>query len=106
MSIEEIFAQIEKDVSDVYEGCFGLRDTTIWMTKDLFNRLLPGEFVLQKDSAMTTLFGCRIKVVIFPCAGMQWIVGYEGKAEGGVNDDSSRKSDSLCLYWDTDVRFQ
>ena len=34
MSSEEIFAQIGKDVSDVYKGCFGLRDITIWMTKE------------------------------------------------------------------------
>lgn len=83
MSNEEISARIGADVSDVYNGCFGLRDITIWMTKDLFNRLLPEQFVLQKDSAMTTLFGCRIKVVVFPGDGMQWIVGYEGTAEDG-----------------------
>lgn len=81
MSNEEIFAQIGKDVSDVYNSYFGLRDITIWMTKNLFNKLCPEQFVLQKGSAMTTLFGCRIKVVISPCDGMQWIVGYEGKAE-------------------------
>lgn len=82
MSNEKIFARIAKDVSDVYNG-FGLRDITIWMTKDLFNRLLPEHVVLQKNSAMTTLFGCKIKIVVFPCDGMQWIVGYEGKAEEG-----------------------
>lgn len=82
MSNEEIFARIGADVSDVYNG-FGLRDKTIWMTKDLFNRLLPEHVVLQKNSAMTTLFGCKIKIVVFPCDGMQWIVGYEGKAEEG-----------------------
>ena len=81
MSKEEIFARIGADVSDVYNSCFGLRDITIWMTKDLFNKLCPEEFVLQKDSAMTTLFGCRIKVAILPCGGLQWIVGYEGTAE-------------------------
>lgn len=80
MSNEEIFARIGKDVSYFY-NCFGSRDITIWMTKNLFNKLCPEQFVLQKDSAMTTLFGCRIKVVVFPCGGMQWIVGYEGKAE-------------------------
>ena len=83
MSNEEIFAQIGKDVSDAYNSCFGLRDITIWMTKNLFNKLCPEQFVLHKGSAMTTLFGCRIKVVVFPCDGMQWIVGYEGKAEDG-----------------------
>ena len=81
MSNEEIFAQIGKDVSDVYNSCSGSRDITIWMTKNLFNKLCPEQFVLQKNSAMTTLFGCRIKVAVFPCDGMQWIVGYEGKAE-------------------------
>lgn len=80
MSNEEIFARIGKDVSDIYNG-FGLRDLTILMTKDLVNRLLPEQFVLQKDSAMTTLFGCKIKVAVFPRGGMQWIVGYEGTAE-------------------------
>ena len=81
MSNEEIFAQIGKDVSDVYINGFGLRDITIWMTKDLFNQLCPEQFVLQKGSAMITLFGCKVKVVPFPCDDMQWIVGYEGNAE-------------------------
>ena len=83
MSNEEIFARIRNDVSDAYNSCFGLRDITIWMTKDLFNRLLPEQFILQEDNAMTTLFGCRIKVVIFPWDSMQWIVGYEGTAKEG-----------------------
>ena len=83
MSNEEIFEQIGKDVSDVYNSCFGLRDITIWMTKKLFNKLCPEQVVLQNESAMTTLFGCRIKVVVLPCDGMQWIVGYEGKVEDG-----------------------
>ena len=81
MSNEEIFAQIAKDVSDAYSSRFGLRDITIWLPKNLFNKLCPEQFVLQKGSAMTTLFGCRIKVVVFPCDGMQWIVGHEGKVE-------------------------
>ena len=82
MSNEAIFAQIGKDVTDFSQASLD-REITIWMTKDLFNKLCPEEFLLQKDSAMTTLFGCRIKVVIFPCDGMQWIVGYEGKADEG-----------------------
>ena len=82
MSNEEIFARIRRDVSDVYNSCFGLKDITIWMTKNLSNKLCSEQVVLQKGSAMTTLFGCRVKVVIFPSNGMQWIVGYEGKAEG------------------------
>lgn len=81
MSNEEIFARIGADVSDVYKGCFGLRDITIWVTKDLFNKLCPEQIILHKNSAMTTLFGCRIKVVIIPGNGMQWIVGYEGTIE-------------------------
>ena len=81
MSNEEIFAQIGKDVSDIYNSCFGSRDITIWVTKNLFDKLCPEQFILQKDSAMTMLFGCRIKVAVFPCDGMQWIVGYEGKVE-------------------------
>lgn len=83
MTEDEIFARIAGDVVDVGNGMFGVRDITIWMTKDLFNKLCPEQIVLQKDSAMTTLFGCRIKVVVFPCGGMQWIVGYEGTAEEG-----------------------
>lgn len=81
MTNDEIFARIGHDVSDVYRGCFGVRDITIWMSKDLFNRLCPSQFLLHKNTAMTTLFGCNVKVVIFPCNGMQWIVGYEGTAE-------------------------
>ena len=83
MTDNEIFARIASDVAGAGNGMFGVKDITIWMTQDLFNRLLPEQFVLQKDSAMITLFGCRIKVVISPCDGMQWIVGYEGKAEDG-----------------------
>ena len=82
MTDDGIFARIASDVVDVENGTFGgVRDITIWMTKDLFNRLCPEEFALQKNSAMTTLFGCRVKVVVCPCDGMQWIVGYEGKVE-------------------------
>jgi len=81
MTDNEIFARIASDVADVGNSMFGVRDITIWMTKDLFNRLFPEQFVLQKNSAMITLFGCRIKVVITLCDGMHWIVGYEGKVE-------------------------
>ena len=83
MTDNEIFARIASDVADVGNSMFGVRDITIWMTKDLFNRLLPKQFLLQKNSAMITLFGCKVKVVLFPCDSMQWIVGYEGKAEEG-----------------------
>ena len=83
MTDNEIFARIASDVADVGNSMFGVRDITIWMTKDLFNRLLPEQFALQKNSAMVTLFGCKVKVVLFPCDGMQWIVGYEGKVEEG-----------------------
>ena len=83
MTDNEIFARIAKDVSDAWNGMFGVRDITIWMTKDLFNRLFPKQFVLQIDSAMIMLFGCKVKVALFPCDVMRWIVGYEGKAEEG-----------------------
>ena len=83
MTDNEIFTRIASDVADVENSMFGVRDITIWMTKDLFNRLLPEQFLIQKNSAMITLFGCKVKVVLFPCDGMQWIVGYEGKAEEG-----------------------
>lgn len=83
MTNDEIFARIASDVADVGNGMFGVRDMTIWMTKDLCNWLLPKQFGLQEDSAIITLFGCRIRVVLFPADGMRWIVGYEGKAEEG-----------------------
>ena len=85
MTDNEIFARIASDVADVGNSMFGVRDITIWMTKDLFNRLFPEQFILQKDGAMITqtLFGCKVRVVLFPCDGMQWMVGYEGKAEDG-----------------------
>ena len=83
MTNDEIFARIGSDVANAGNGMFSVRDITIWMTKDLFNRLLPEQFILQKDSAMITLFGCKIKVVISPCDGMRWIVGYEGNVEDG-----------------------
>ena len=83
MTNNEIFTHIASDIADVGNGMFSVRDITIWMTKDLFNYLCPEQFVLQKDNIMITLFGCKIRVVIFPCDGMQWIVGYEGKVEEG-----------------------
>ena len=83
MTNDEIFARIASDVADVWNSMFGVRDITIWMTKDLFNRLLPEQYILHKGSAMITLFGCEIRVVISPCDGMRWIVGYEGTAEEG-----------------------
>ena len=81
MTNNEIFARIWSDVTDAGKGMFSARDITIWMTKDLFNRLCPEQYILHKDSATITLFGCKIRVVISPCDGMRWIVGYEGKAE-------------------------
>ena len=83
MSNEEIFTRIGRDVADIYGDMFSKRDITIWMTQRLFNRLFPEQFIAQKDTAMVTLFGCSIKVVIFPYASEQWIVGYEGTAEEG-----------------------
>lgn len=83
MTNDEIFARIANDIENIGRGRFDVRNVTIWMTKDLFNRLFPEQFVLQKDSAMMTLFGCKIKIVLSPYDGMQWIVGYEGKAEEG-----------------------
>lgn len=80
MNNEEILARIERDVTDIYGDMFSKRDITIWMTKGLFNRLFPEQFILQKDTAMMTLFGCGTKVVIFPWESEQWIVGYEGTA--------------------------
>lgn len=81
MTDNEIFARIADDVAEVANCMFGIRDVTIWMTKDLFNRLFPEQFIAHKDTAMVTLFGCNLKVVIFPYAGEQWIVGYEGMIE-------------------------
>ncbi len=78
MNNEEILARIARDVSDIYGDMFSKRDITIWMTKGLFNRLFPEQFIAQKDTAMVTLFGCSIKVVILPYGGEKWIVGYEG----------------------------
>lgn len=83
MTDDEIFARIGSDVAAAENGVFSGRDITIWMAKDLFSRLCPEQFILQKGCAMITLFGCKIRVVIFPCDGMRWIVGYEGKAEEG-----------------------
>jgi len=77
---DEILARIANDVVDVGNTMFGVRDITIWITKDLFNRLCPE---LQNDAGMATLFGCRIRVVLLPCDGVRWIVGYEGTAEEG-----------------------
>lgn len=83
MTNNEILARIADDVADAANGMFGVRDITIWMTKDLFNRLYQKQFILQNDSAMITLFDCKIRVMVSPCDGMRWIVGYEGKVEEG-----------------------
>lgn len=82
MTNNEIFARIARDVANIAD-VGDLKNIKIWMTKDLFNRLLPEQFIAQRDTAMVTLFGCSIKVVIFPYAGEQWIVGYEGTTEEG-----------------------
>lgn len=81
MTNDEIFTRIANDVADVGNGVVSVSDITIWMTKDLFDHLFPKEFILLKDIAMPTLFGCKVRVMISPCDGMRWIVGYEGKAE-------------------------
>lgn len=81
MSNEEILASIARDVSDIYGDMFSKRDITIWMTKGLFNRLFPKQFILQNGTTMVTLFGCSIKIVFFQHAEEQWIVGYEGPAK-------------------------
>lgn len=78
MTNDEIFARIASDVADVKFSMFNLKNVTIWMTKDLFNQLCPE---LQNDAGIATLFGCEIRVVILPCDGMRWIVGYEGKVK-------------------------
>ena len=80
MTNNEIFARIANDVENVWNR-IGRRDITIWMTKDLFDQLCPEQFILHKGNAMITLFGCKVKVVLSSCDGMQWIVGYEGTAE-------------------------
>ena len=80
MTNNEIFAHIANDVETIWNS-IGKKDITIWMTKDLFNQLCPEQFILQKGSAMITLFGCKVKVILSPCDSMQWIVGYEGTIE-------------------------
>ena len=80
MSNEEILVRIGQDVINIYDAMLSKKDITIWITKELFNRLFPGQFILQKDTAKMTLFGCSIKVVGFPYEGEKWIVGYEGTA--------------------------
>ena len=85
MTKEEIFARIASDVADADRGMFGVRDITVGMTEDLFNRLAPAHFL--PHGYKTTLFGCKVK--IFPCSGLWWIVGYEGKAD----DEGKEKND-------------
>lgn len=83
MSNEEILARIGRDVTDIYGDMFSKRDITIWMSIDLFNQLLPEQLIIHNDCAMITLFGCKVRVVLFPCDGMRWVVGYEGTAKEG-----------------------
>ena len=78
MTKDEIFARIASDVANC---ALSVRGITIWMTEDLFNQLCPKEFALQKDNTMITLFGCKVRVVLFPYDGMRWIVGNEGMVE-------------------------
>lgn len=78
MSEDEIFARIAYDVSDAVNSTFGMRDVTVWMTTDLFRKLRP-ETILYVNEDFTTIFGCKLKVVMG--SGLWWIVGYEGNAE-------------------------
>ncbi len=86
MSNEEILARIGQDVTDIYGATFGKRDITIWITKRLFDRLFPEQFIIQKSTAMMTLFGCNINIIFLPYAGEQWIVGYEGTINENKSD--------------------
>ena len=86
MSNEEILARIGRDVTDFYGAMFSQRDIAIWMTKGLFNRLFPEQFILQQYTAMMTLFGCNIKIVILPYDSEEWIVGYEGTVKEELNE--------------------
>lgn len=86
MNNEEILTRIGQDVTDIYGAMFSRRDITIWMTKGLFTRLFAEWFIFQKSTAMITLYGCSIKVVILPYDGDEWIVGYEGTANENKSD--------------------
>lgn len=81
MTDNEILARIASDVADVGNGMFGVRDITIAMTKELFTRLSQGPHIILSGTydSITTLFGCKIKVI--PRTGLWWIVGFEGTAE-------------------------
>lgn len=81
MTNDEILARIANDVADSGIGMFGVRNITIWITKDLFNRLCSEQIAIHNDSAMITLFGCVTRVVLFPGDGLRWIVGYEGEVK-------------------------
>lgn len=78
MTNDEIFARIASDVEDSYK--FG-RDISIWMSKGLLNKLYPEKTILINDTAMATLFGCNVKVIVYPSDELKWIVGYEGTVE-------------------------
>ena len=56
MTDNEIFARIASDVVDIGNSMFGIRDITIWMTKDLFNRLCPGTVYSPKGQRNDNAF--------------------------------------------------
>lgn len=84
MSTNEIYARIAYAITDIENATFGIRDVTIGMTQELFNKLFPNHFILKEDCAIATLFGCKVRVI--PCSGLWWIVGFEGTAEGEKHD--------------------
>lgn len=77
MKNDEIFNRIASDVAESYK--FG-RDISIWMSKGLFNKLYP-ETILINNTAMATLFGYNVKVIVYPSEELKWIVGHEGTVE-------------------------
>ena len=79
----EILTCIARDVADISNCKFGAGSMkkSIWMTKDLFNRLFPEQYIIIQEDNLPHLFGCTVRVMFFPYAGLYWIVGLEGKIQ-------------------------
>lgn len=58
---------------------FDVTFLTVGMTKDVYDLIMPTEYLISHYNLPSTVFGCKIKV--FPCNGLWWIVGYDGTIE-------------------------
>lgn len=72
-----ILARIAQDVVDVKNSTFSIRDITICMTADLFDKLFP--WIGGKTIGEIKFLGCHVELLREK--GLWWIVGFIGAAD-------------------------